>query len=262
MNSGCTHGANIAAVTRLAGRVSGCDLLALPEVAGLMNRNRAEILTVAFAEDDDPFIAACRELAVTHEVWIHIGSQPVREGGRLCNRSLLIDSEGVTRCRYDKIHLFDVSLPGKSPIRESATYRAGSDAVMVTTPWGLWGMTVCYDLRFPNLFQEYARRGASIVFVPSAFTVATGRAHWESLLRARAIETGCWIVAAAQCGTHADGRRTHGHAMIVDPWGTIVLDLGRERECCANARIDMDRVTECRNSLGYPANERRFTLAG
>ena len=228
MTSGQTHDCNIEALGILSRTAAdrGCDLLALPEVAGLMDQNRKSLLQKICNEDDDPFINACKHHAGEHQLWIHLGSTPVRGPDKLYNRSLLIDDMGVVRARYDKIHLFDYFPEDRAPIQESATYHAGRQAVLSHTPWGLWGLTICYDLRFPHLFASYVVNGAHVLFVPSAFTVGTGRDHWEVLLRARAIETGCWIIAAAQAGHHEDGRKTYGHAMILDPAGTVIMDLG------------------------------------
>jgi len=228
MTSGRTHEANIRALDTLVSHAAEemCNLLALPEVAGLMDRDRTTLLSRVCAEEADPFVRACQEHAARHRLWIHLGSTPVLGIQTLRNRSLLFDDTGTLRARYDKIHLFDCNPPGRLPIRESDTYEAGDRAVLVDTPWGRWGLTICYDLRFPQLFATFTEHDAQLILVPSAFTVTTGRAHWETLLRARAIETGCWIIAAAQVGHHKDGRRTHGHAMILDPCGQVMIDLG------------------------------------
>ena len=203
------------------------DLVALPEASGLMNRDRDHAKQIVTDEHLDPYIDAVCKLAKASRIWIHIGSTPVRNStGKFLNRSILVDGLGRICARYDKIHLFDVFLQGSRPTGESRRYDPGEEAVLVDTPWGPWGLTICYDLRFPEIYRDYAQNGATVLFAPSAFTVPTGNAHWETLLRCRAIENGAWVVAAAQVGTHEDGRVTYGHSMIVDPWGRVVVDLG------------------------------------
>ncbi len=244
MTSGRTQAVNIKALETLARRAAdaGCDLLALPEVAGLMERDRPALLARICHEGDDPFVQACQALAARHRVWIHLGSTPVQGTDKLRNRSLLFDTTGALQARYDKIHLFDHSPPGRPPVRESDTYEAGNEAVLVDTPWGRWGLAICYDLRFPRLFATFAAHEASLILVPAAFTVRTGQAHWEMLLRARAMATGCWIIAAAQVGHHEDGRRSWGHAMIVDPAGTVIIDAGGDGPTSRIADLDLARL--------------------
>ncbi len=257
------HDGNIAAMRDLAARAAaaGCDLLALPEAAGLMCRDRAQMLAQAREADADPFIAACREAASRHRLWLHTGSTPVKApDGRLWNHATLIDAEGAIRAEYDKIHLFDVFLEGEAPTGESRRYAPGETAVLVDTPWGGWGMSICYDLRFPQLYRAYAQAGAGVMFVPSAFTVPTGRAHWEVLLRARAIETGAFVVAPAQVGRHDDGRETWGHALAVDPWGEVLADLGGGEPGLAVVALDLGRVTAARRQIPSLAHDRPFTL--
>ncbi len=252
MCSADTHEANIATVTDLAAQASGrgAELLCLPEVAGLMNRNGAVARTQVVEARDDPFIAACRDLAVTHGLWIHIGSTPVlAPDGRFLNHSAVIDDTGAIRATYDKVHLFDVAIEGQAPIGESKRFAPGEAAVIVDTPWGLWGLSICYDLRFPYFYRRYGQEGVSLIFIPSAFTVPTGRAHWEILIRARAIETGAFVLAAAQAGAHADGRETWGHALAVDPWGTVLADLGTEVPGLAVVDLDIDRVAAARRQI-------------
>ena len=178
-------------------------------------------------------------------------------GARLANRSFLIDDAGAVRARYDKLHLFDVDLPGGERYRESASYAAGDAAVCAATPWGQLGLTICYDLRFPALYAALAQAGASMVAVPAAFTRPTGAAHWHVLLRARAIETGCFIVAAAQTGEHADGRATYGHSLVVDPWGVVLLDMG-EAPGAAVCDLDLDQVAAVRERIPSLAHARPF----
>lgn len=260
MCSGTSHDGNIETVAKLAGEAAseGADLLALPEVAGLMNRDAAAAREVVTTPDGDVFIQACQDISAKHGIWIHSGSTPVLAGdGRFLNQSVLIDAQGKLAGRYSKIHLFDADI-GPRSIRESKRFAAGEEAVAVETPWGIGGMTICYDLRFPQLFRDYAQAGASLIFVPSAFTVPTGEAHWEVLLRARAIETGAFIVAAAQAGTHADGRETWGHSLIVDPWGHVVVDLGRDAPQVSVVEIDLAAVGNARRQIPSLVNGRAY----
>jgi len=252
MCSADTHAANIATVTDLAAQAAGqgAELLALPEVAGLMNRNGAVARTQVVPAQDDPFIAACQDLAAQHGFWIHTGSTPVlAPDGRFLNQSTVIDASGAIRASYDKLHLFDVTLEGQKPILESKRFAPGQAAVILDTPWGPWGVTICYDLRFPYLYRRLAQAGAGLMFIPSAFTVPTGRAHWEVLLRARAIETGSFVLAAAQAGPHADGRETWGHSLAIDPWGTVLADLARAAPALRVLDLDLTRVTSARAQI-------------
>lgn len=252
MCSADTHDANIATVAALAAEAAagGAELLALPEVAGLMNRDAAVARTVVVRAEDDPFIAACRRFAAEHGLWIHIGSTPVlADDGRFLNHSALIDGSGAIRASYDKIHLFDVALDGQAPIGESRRFAPGTRAVMVDTPWGPWGLSICYDLRFAHLYRMYGQRGATVIFIPSAFTVPTGRAHWEVLVRARAIETGAFVLAAAQAGRHADGRETYGHALAVDPWGGVLTDMADGAPKLSLVDLDLSRVAAARRQI-------------
>jgi predicted amidohydrolase len=254
MCSADTHEANIATVSRLARQAAdeGAELLALPEVAGLMNRNPETTRRQVVAAEHDPFIAACSALAAQYGLWIHTGSTPVLgPDGRFLNHSTLIDAAGGIVAEYDKIHLFDVMLEGQAPIGESKRFAPGDHAVLAETPWGPFGLSICYDLRFPYLYRAYAQAGAVLMFIPSAFTVPTGRAHWEVLLRARAIETGAFVLAAAQAGQHADGRVTYGHALAVGPWGEVLADLG---ETAPSVRVmDLDLAAVGRARAQIPA---------
>ncbi|MDE0534243.1 MAG: carbon-nitrogen hydrolase family protein [Albidovulum sp.] len=263
MNSSNRHRPNVATVAAAASLAGSenADLLALPEASGLMNRVREEARHLVSTEELDPYIAACRELASKFRIWIHLGSTPVADdSGRYRNRSLLIDNQGSIRARYDKIHLFDVFLPDRPPTGESKRYDPGTDAVLVDTPWGLWGLSICYDLRFPHLYRDYARRGATLMFAPSAFTVPTGTAHWEILLRSRAIENGSWIVAPAQVGKHDDGRITYGHSMIVSPWGEVAVDLGGSSTGQATAELDLEAAVSARNQIPSLKNAREYSI--
>jgi deaminated glutathione amidase len=252
MCSADTHEANIATVTALAAEAAagGAQLLALPEVAGLMNRNPETARLQVVTADADPFIAACRDLAAKHGLWVHTGSTPVLgPDGRFLNHATLIDATGGIVAEYDKIHLFDVALEGQAPIGESKRFAPGLKAVLAQTPWGPFGLSICYDLRFAYLYRAYAQAGAVLMFIPSAFTVPTGQAHWEVLLRARAIETGAFVLAAAQAGHHADGRQTYGHALAVGPWGEVLADLGDAAPAIRLIDLDLGAVARVRAQI-------------
>lgn len=212
-------------------KAGGADMLFTPEMSGVLDRDRKRAADTIVTEDEDPVLAAAREEAAKAGLWLQLGSLAIRGGsdGRFLNRGFVIDDTGAIRARYDKIHLFDVDLPDGGRWRESEAYQPGAKAVVVETPWGRLGLSICYDLRFPDLYRAVSDAGATMLAVPAAFTVPTGKAHWHILLRARAIEAGVFVVAAAQTGTHADGRETYGHSLVIDPWGEIVADLGEER---------------------------------
>jgi predicted amidohydrolase len=228
----------------------GAEILFTPEMSGLLDRDSERAAQVLRQQEDDSVLAACREAAARHRIWLHIGSLAVvAENGKIANRAFVIDREGQVRATYDKLHLFDVDLPTGESWRESAVYRAGDKAVLINgTPVGKLGLTICYDLRFPMLFARIAEANADVISVPAAFTVPTGRAHWHTLLRARAIEAGLFVVAAAQVGRHEDGRQTFGHSLVVDPWGEVLLDLGEERGL-GFADIDLARIAEVRSRI-------------
>lgn len=263
MCSADTHGVNIATVATFAANAAGqgAQVLALPEVAGLMNASRKVALTQVTPAQDDPFIAACQELATKHDLWIHSGSTPVlAPDGRFLNHTTLIDAAGAITADYDKVHLFDVQIDGQAPIGESKRYAPGDALVLADTPWGGFGLTICYDLRFPYLYRALGQAGARVIFIPSAFTVPTGRAHWEVLLRARAIETGAFIIAAAQSGTHADGRETYGHSLAVDPWGSVLADVGEGAPKMALVDLDLALVEKARAQIPALATGRDVPL--
>lgn len=238
----------------------GAQIVFTPEMSNLVDRNRSRAAATMRSESDDPVLQAVRAAARLHGIWVHLGSVALTtEIPLAANRGFLIDDTGTIRAQYDKIHLFDVSLPGGETYRESAAYRPGTQAVLAATPWAALGMTICYDLRFPSLHAALARAGAQIIAVPAAFTHTTGRAHWHVLLRARAIETGCFIVAAAQTGTHADGRTTFGHSLVVAPWGDVLLDMG-DAPGTAICDIDLAAVAEARGRVPSLEHGRAFTL--
>ncbi len=239
----------------------GANIVFTPEMSGLLDRDRARAAEHIHPEADDLVLTAVRTAAAAHGIWVSLGSLALRRAdGRLANRGFLIDAHGGIVARYDKIHLFDVDLANGERHRESATYAPGDHVVVATTPWGGLGLTICYDVRFPALYADLARAGAGMIAVPAAFTVPTGAAHWHVLLRARAIETGAFVVAAAQSGTHADGRATFGHSLIVDPWGTVLLDLGSEPGG-AVIDVDLNMVTATRARIPSLANARPFSPA-
>jgi deaminated glutathione amidase len=246
---------------RLVGAVreaaaGGAAMLFTPEMSGMLDRNRERALTKAKREEDDEVLAAVRTAAADDGIWVHLGSLALLgAGGKLVNRGFVIDDTGAVRARYDKIHLFDVDLPTGESWRESAMYEAGREAVVVPdTPVGKLGLTICYDLRFPELFQRLSEAGTDVIAVPAAFTVPTGRAHWQVLMRARAIEAELFVVAAAQAGHHEDGRDTYGHSLVVDPWGEVVAEMGGEPGL-AFAEIDLDRIAEVRARI--PVHQHR-----
>lgn len=238
----------------------GAEMLFTPEMSGLLDRDVQRARQNVTSADQDQVLAACRDAAKSNGIWLHLGSLAVAaEDGKFANRGFVIDRGGEVRASYDKIHLFDVDLPTGESWRESNVYRGGSEAVVVEgTPVGKLGLTICYDLRFPALFQSLTDAGAQLVSVPAAFTVPTGKAHWEILLRARAIEAGVFIVAAAQCGRHEDGRETYGHSLVIDPWGTMLLDM-RDQVGVAFAEIELGKVDEVRGRV--PAIRHRREVA-
>jgi predicted amidohydrolase len=237
----------------------GAEILFTPEMSGLLDRDSGRAGKNLRSEDEDEVLAALRQAAHRHGIWLHIGSLAVLvEGGKVANRGFVIDREGQIRARYDKLHLFDVDLPTGESWRESNVYSAGKGVVLVNgTPIGKLGLTICYDLRFPGLFARLAESGADVIAVPAAFTVPTGKAHWHILLRARAIEAGLFVVAAAQVGRHEDGRQTFGHSLVIDPWGEVLLDMGEDRGV-GFADIDLKRISDVRGRI--PALNHRRTI--
>ena len=261
VNAGNEVGPNVDAASALirSAVAEGADLVSLPECVALLEPDRTALFEKSFEEADHPALAAFRTLASELGIWLHVGSLAVLSGdGRIANRTFLIDPGGNVVETYDKIHMFDVDLADGEAYRESETYQPGAAASVADLPWGRAGLTICYDVRFPSLYTHLAEAGADFIGVPSAFTRTTGRAHWHVLLRARAIETGCWVFAAAQCGDHAGGRRTYGHSLIVDPWGEIVAEVGEEPGVIV-ADIDPARVAEARLSVPSLANVRDYS---
>jgi deaminated glutathione amidase len=237
----------------------GAQIVFTPEMSGLLDRDRARAAASISSEADDPVLAAVRDAAATHGVWVQLGSLALKgANNKFVNRGFLIRPDGTVAARYAKIHLFDVAL-GSESWRESAAYEAGEEAVLAETPWGGLGLTICYDLRFPALHRALATAGATIIAVPAAFTRPTGAAHWHVLLRARAIETCSFVIAAAQTGEHQDGRATYGHSLVIGPWGDILLDMG-DAPGVAVVDLDLDAVTIARNKVPSLDHTRPFTL--
>ncbi|WP_294247306.1 carbon-nitrogen hydrolase family protein [uncultured Sphingomonas sp.] len=251
MTAGTDPAANAGTLERavVEAAAKGAAMLFTPEMSGLIDRDRTRAAAHLVSEGEDPVLARVRAAAAAHGLWVHLGSLAVREAdGRLANRGYVIDDRGVVRARYDKMHLFDVDLPSGESWRESASYAPGERAVVVDTPVGRLGLAICYDLRFPALFAALTEAGATILSVPAAFTRPTGAAHWHILLRARAIEAGVHLVAAAQTGEHQDGRATYGHSLVVGPWGEVLLDMG-EAAGLGLAEIDPAQVESVRERL-------------
>tara|TARA_B100000676_G_scaffold313514_1_gene395911 strand:+ start:941 stop:1798 length:858 start_codon:yes stop_codon:yes gene_type:complete len=239
----------------------GAQLIGLPEVVNLVQRSRRKSAEVVKTEDEEMSLMAYRELAAELGVWLHTGSLVIKllDDDRNVNRSFLIDDKGAIAATYDKIHMFDVDLENGVSFRESKSFKPGDRAVVAETPWGGLGMTVCYDVRFAYLYRALAKAGASVLMVPAAFTRQTGQAHWHILLQARAIETGCFVVAPAQCGDHEDGRETYGHSLIVAPWGEILVDGGAEPGVVM-AELDLSRIDKARSMVPALSHDRDFTL--
>ena len=248
----------IAMVREAADR--GAHFVQTPEMTGLLERDRASFREKIATQDADPVLAGLREVARERCVWLQIGSLAVKAGDKAANRAFVIDPEGDVVAAYDKIHLFDVDLANGERWRESNAYAGGDRAVLVQTPWALLGVTICYDLRFPQLYRALAEAGASVLTIPSCFTRQTGEAHWHVLQRARAIENGAFVIAAAQGGKHEDGRETYGHSLIVDPWGRVLAEGGGTEPGVVLAEIDTALVAEVRGRIPTLKNARPFKV--
>lgn len=258
MTSGIDPAANATTLTDAiaAAASAGAAMLFTPEMSGLLDRDRKRAAGMIVREGDDRVLAAVRDAAAKAGVWVHLGSLALRrDDGRYANRGFVIDGAGEIRARYDKIHLFDVDLPTGESWRESAAYAGGEAAVVVDTPLGRLGLTICYDLRFPALFAALSAAGATLLAVPAAFTRPTGAAHWETLLRARAIENAAFVVAAAQTGDHPDGRATYGHSLAIDPWGAVLTDLG-EAPGLAMIALDAAKIDDVRARIPVIAHRK------
>ncbi|NQU57930.1 MAG: carbon-nitrogen hydrolase family protein [Rhodospirillales bacterium] len=262
-NSGADVAANLTAAVDLGRQAqdAGAALIAFPETVNIMAPDRATLKSRCQPEDGNASLLAFQDLARQTGAWVVIGSLLVEVPGsdKMANRSFLLDEQGAVRARYDKIHMFDVNLGGVESHRESNHYNAGDEAVLAETPWGQLGMTICYDLRFAYLFRALAQAGAAMITTPAAFTKISGQAHWHVLQRARAIETGCYVIAPAQCGDHPGGRQTFGHSLIVDPWGTVLADGGEETGFII-ADIDLSKVVEARDKIPALTHDRDVVL--
>lgn len=259
MTSGIDPAANAAAIEAALEQASavGAAMVFTPEMSGLIDRDRVRASAHIVSEDQDPVLARVRAATARTGVWAAIGSLAVlREDGRFANRAFVIDASGEIRARYDKIHMFDVDLATGESWRESNAYAPGEAVVTVDTPVGKLGLAICYDLRFPALFEALGREKCDVIAIPAAFTVPTGEAHWHVLQRARAIEASAYVVCAAQVGQHEDGRATYGHSMVIDPWGDVVIDLGGEGATLGFAEINHARIAEIRTQLPSLANKR------
>ena len=266
MQAGNDMEANLAAVREMAGAAAaqGARFILTPEYALMLDGSGRVMRERALAADGNPALAALQALARELNVWFLAGSLTVRTDAadnRIANRSVLISDEGAVVAAYDKIHMFDVTLPDGRAIRESSAYRPGDRAVTADTPWGKLGLTVCYDLRFPGLYRALARAGAHYITVPSSFQPQTGKVHWHTLVRARAIENGCFIIAPAMCGDHPGNRQTYGHTLVVDPWGEVLAD-GGESPGIVCAEIDPAAVARARGMIPSIDHDRVFSPPG
>ncbi|MEA2992791.1 MAG: deaminated glutathione amidase [Alphaproteobacteria bacterium] len=262
MRSGVTPQANLDAAVKLIGEAkrAGADYVQTPEMTNIMELKHDRLFAAIVPEENDVCLSTFRELARALEIHLHVGSLAIKTSpDHAANRSFLIDPKGEIVARYDKIHMFDVDLVGGESYRESRNYRAGDFGIVANLPWGRLGMSVCYDLRFPALYRAMAEAGASYLAVPSAFTRQTGEAHWHILLRARAIENGSFVFAAAQGGKHENGRETFGHSLIVDPWGRILAEGGTEPGIVL-AKIDPTEISTARGRIPSLQHGRRFEI--
>jgi predicted amidohydrolase len=261
LNSGNDMMANLDAVAAASRSAAGegAQLVMLPEYAVLLDGSGRVMRENSHPEERHPALAALQVLAREIRAWMLVGSLTVKvDAERMVNRSYLLDSDGGIKARYDKIHMFDVTLPSGKVIRESNAYQPGDQAVIAATPWGPLGMTICYDLRFPQLYRGLARAGALFLAVPSSFQRETGVAHWHALLRARAIENLSYVFAPAMCGDHPGNRMSYGHSLIIDPWGRILAELGAEPGI-AIAEIDHAEVVRVRGMLPSLEHDRQFS---
>ncbi|MBF7011254.1 carbon-nitrogen hydrolase family protein [Novosphingobium resinovorum] len=263
MTTGIDPQANAAAIVDAvaAARAGGAAMLFTPEMSGLLDRKRARAREAIRSEADDPVLAAVRDAARREGIWVHIGSLAIaREDGKWANRAFVIDDAGEIRARYDKMHMFDVDLSTGESWRESNAYVAGDEVVTVETPLGRLGLAICYDVRFPALFEALGRAHCDVIAIPAAFTVPTGKAHWHLMQRARAVEASAYVLSAAQCGRHDDGRETYGHSLAIDPWGEVLLDMGGADDGGTSGVgfVDLDaaRIAEVRGQLPSLANRR------
>jgi len=262
MRSGLTPAANLADAIKLIGEAksAGADYVQTPEMTNIMDIKRERLFATMVTEDQDVCLASFREVARKLAIHLHIGSLALKiSPERAVNRSFLIDPQGEIAARYDKIHMFDVDLAGGESYRESRNFRPGEVATVADLPWGRLGLSICYDLRFPSLYRALAEAGASFIAIPAAFTKQTGEAHWHILVRARAIENGAFVFAAAQGGRHENGRDTFGHSLVVDPWGRILAE-GDAEPGVVMAKIDLAEVAAARGKIPSLQHGRRFEM--
>jgi deaminated glutathione amidase len=262
MRSGRSPAANLDAAVKLidAAARDGADYVQTPEMTNIMEVKRDNLFAAIAPEEQDASLAAFRDLARRRDIWVHVGSLAVKVSpDRAANRSFLIDPRGEVAARYDKIHMFDVDLANDESYRESRSYQPGELATAVDLPWGRLGLTICYDLRFPALYRALAESGSSFLAIPSAFTRQTGEAHWHILNRARAVENGCFVLAAAQGGRHESGRETYGHSIVVDPWGRVIAE-GDAEPGVVMAEIDPAAVGAARTRIPSLQHGRRFEI--
>lgn len=262
MNSGVEPAANAATIADAVAHATGegAAMLFTPEMSGMLDRDRKRAAGKIHDEASDLVLAEVRAAAARHGIWVALGSLAIQAGdGRLANRAFVIDGQGEVMARYDKMHMFDVDLATGESWRESNAYRPGENVVVVEdTPVGRLGLTICYDLRFPALFEALGNARCDCIAIPAAFTVPTGEAHWHVLQRARAIEASAFVVSAAQVGKHEDGRSTYGHSLAIDPWGTVLLDLGGEKAVLGYVELDLCRIAEVREQIPSLANRREI----
>jgi len=259
MTTGIDPSANASTIVAamVEARAGGAQMLFTPEMSGLLDRNRQRAAESIVREEDDVVLAAVRDAAAREGLWVALGSLAItREDGRWANRAFVVDATGAIAARYDKLHMFDVDLATGESWRESSAYAAGSAVVTAETPLGRIGLSICYDIRFPALFEALGRERCDLIAIPAAFTVPTGQAHWHVLQRARAIEASAYVLSAAQVGRHDDGRSTYGHSLAVDPWGEVLLDLGGEKAGLGFVDIDPTHIADVRAQLPSLANRR------
>ena len=262
MRSGRTPAANLDAATKLIGeaKAAGADYVQTPEMTNILEAKRDALMAAIMPEHEDRSLAAFRDLARQHQLWLHIGSLALKiSPDRAVNRGFLIDPRGEIAARYDKIHMFDVDLANGESYRESCSYVSGEHAVTANLPWGRLGLTICYDLRFPSLYRALAEAGSMFLAIPSSFTKQTGEAHWHVLNRARAIENGCYVFAAAQGGHHENGRDTFGHSLVIDPWGRVLAE-GDVEPGVVIAEVDPAEVAAARARIPSLQHGRRFEI--
>ncbi|HMA71556.1 MAG TPA: carbon-nitrogen hydrolase family protein [Xanthobacteraceae bacterium] len=262
MRSGRTPAANVDAAAKLIceAKAGGADYVQTPEMTNILEARRDALMAAIKPEDEDPSLAAFRDLARLHGLWLHVGSLALKVSpDRAVNRGFLIDPQGEIAARYDKIHMFDVDLANGESYRESRSYVPGEHAVTADLPWGRLGLSICYDLRFPALYRALAEAGSMFLAIPSSFTKQTGEAHWHVLNRARAIENGCYIFAAAQGGSHENGRDTFGHSMVIDPWGRVLAE-GDVEPAVVMAAVDPAAVDAARARIPSLQHGRRFEM--